>query len=39
MLDHGHAGLALGYATASLVAGFVAIAAATSVTRRVRLVA
>src|SRR5947208_11353291 len=38
MLDHGHAGLALGYAAASLVAGFVAVAAVTSVTRRVRLV-
>ena len=39
MLDHGHAGLAIGYAGASLAAGFVAVAAATSVTRRVRLVA
>jgi CrcB protein len=39
MLDHGHAGLALGYAAASIAAGFLAIAVATSVTRRVRLVA
>jgi CrcB protein len=38
MLDHGHAGLALGYAAASLAAGFVAVAAATSLTRRVRVV-
>jgi CrcB protein len=38
MIDHGHAGLALGYAAASLVAGFVAVAASTSITRRVRLV-
>ena len=38
MLDHGHWGLALGYTAASLAAGFVAVAAATSVTRRVRLV-
>jgi CrcB protein len=38
MLDHGHGGLALGYAAASLAAGFVAVAAVTSITRRVRLV-
>jgi CrcB protein len=39
MLDHGHAALAIGYAGASLAAGFVAVALATSLTRRVRLVA
>jgi CrcB protein len=38
MLDHGHGGLALAYAAATLAAGFVAVAAATSITRRVRLV-
>jgi CrcB protein len=38
MLDHGHGGLALGYAAASLAAGFAAVALATSITRRVRLV-
>ena len=38
MVDHGHPGLALGYAVASLVAGFAAVAVASSVTRRVRLV-
>jgi fluoride exporter len=38
MLDHGHGGLALGYAAASLAAGFVAVAAVTSITRRVRVV-
>jgi len=38
MLDRGHGGLALGYAAASLAAGFVAVAAATSITRRVRRV-
>ena len=38
MLDHGQLGLALGYASASLAAGFVALAAATSLTRRVRVV-
>jgi CrcB protein len=38
MLDHGHVGLAIGYAAASVAAGFVAVAVATSVTRRVRLV-
>jgi CrcB protein len=38
MLDHGHLGLAFGYAAASVAAGFVAVAAATSITRRVRLV-
>jgi CrcB protein len=38
MLDAGHAGLALGYALASLAAGFVALALATSLTRRVRTV-
>jgi CrcB protein len=39
MLDHGHIGLAAGYAAATIAAGFVAIALATSMTRRVRLVA
>jgi CrcB protein len=39
MLDHDHVGLALGYAAASIAAGFVAIALATSLTRRVRVVA
>jgi CrcB protein len=39
MLDHGHYALAAGYAAASIAAGFVAIALATSLTRRVRLVA
>ena len=38
MLDHGRVGLGMGYAAASLAAGFVAVAAATSITRRVRLV-
>jgi CrcB protein len=38
MLDAGHAGLALGYALSSLAAGFVAVALATSLTRRVRMV-
>ena len=39
MLDHGHTGLFLGYAGASIAAGFAAVALATSLTRRVRLVA
>lgn len=39
MLDGGHYGLAAGYAGASIGAGFVAVALATSVVRRVRLVA
>ena len=39
MLDGGHIGLAAGYAAATIAAGFVAIALATSMTRRVRLVA
>jgi CrcB protein len=38
MLDAGHAGLALAYALVSLAAGFVALALATSLTRRVRTV-
>lgn len=38
MLEHGHIALALGYAGASVAAGFLAVAAATSITRRVRLV-
>jgi fluoride exporter len=39
MLDHGRIGLALGYGSASLVAGFFAMAAATAMVRRVRIVA
>jgi CrcB protein len=39
MIDHQRLGLALGYAAASIAAGFLAVAAATSITRRVRLVA
>jgi fluoride exporter len=39
MLEHGHYGLGAGYAAASIAAGFVAAALATSLTRRVRLVA
>jgi CrcB protein len=39
MLDHGHAGLAAGYACASVAAGFVSIWLATSATRRVRVIA
>ena len=38
MLDHHHTGLALGYAAASIAAGFLAVALATSLTRRVRIV-
>jgi CrcB protein len=37
MLDRSQAGLALGYAAASIVAGFLAIAAATNLVRRGRL--
>jgi CrcB protein len=36
MLDAGRAGLALAYALASVVAGYVAVQAATALTRRVR---
>src|SRR3954466_181784 len=39
MLDRGHDGLALAYASASIAAGFAAVALATSLTRRVRMVA
>ena len=39
MLDRGEDGLAFGYAAASVVAGFVAVAAATAMVRRVRVVA
>jgi fluoride exporter len=39
MLDHGRIGLATGYAAASVLAGFVAVAAATAMVRRVRIVA
>jgi CrcB protein len=38
MLDRGDIGLAGGYAAASIGAGFVAVAAATAITRRVRIV-
>ena len=38
MLDGDHVGLAAGYAAASIAAGFAAVAAATAITRRVRLV-
>jgi CrcB protein len=39
MLDNGHAALAAGYAAASIAVGFVAIAAATNLVRRVRVIA
>ncbi len=39
MIDQERYGLAVGYATASVVAGFIAVAIATAVVRRVRLVA
>ena len=39
MLDHGDAGLAAGYAAASLTAGLLAVAAATNLVRRARLIA
>jgi CrcB protein len=39
MLEDGHVGLALGYAGASVLAGFLAIAAATNLVRRARLAA
>lgn len=38
MLDRGEVGLAAAYAAASVAAGFVAVAAATAITRRVRIV-
>jgi CrcB protein len=38
MLDGDHFGLAAGYAAASIAAGFLAVAVATAITRRVRLV-
>ena len=38
MIDRHHYGLALGYAGASVAAGFVAVWAATSIVRRVRVV-
>jgi CrcB protein len=38
MLDDGRYGLAAGYATASIAAGFAAVALATSLVRRVRVV-
>jgi fluoride exporter len=38
MLDGHHYGLAAGYASASIAAGFLAVAAATSMVRRVRVV-
>jgi fluoride exporter len=37
MLDHGRAGLAFGYAAASVAAGFAAVWAATAMVRRVRV--
>jgi fluoride exporter len=39
MLDHGHSGLAAGYAVASVAAGLVAIALTTNLVRRARLAA
>ena len=39
MLDHGDTVLAVAYAAASIVAGLVAVAGATAVVRRVRIVA
>ena len=39
MVDHGDLGLAAAYAAASIVAGFAAVWVATSVVRRVRVVA
>lgn len=39
MIDHHRYGLAAGYAAASIAAGYLAIFAATSIVRRVRLVA
>jgi CrcB protein len=39
MLDHGAAGLAAGYAAASIVAGFLAVALATNLVRRTPLAA
>src|SRR2546430_932748 len=39
MLDHGSVGLALGYAGASVVAGFGAVWLATALVRRIRVVA
>jgi CrcB protein len=39
MLDHGAAGLAAGYAAASIVAGFLAVALATNIVRRTPLAA
>jgi CrcB protein len=38
MLDHHRYGLAAGYATASLMAGYLAVYAATAMVRRVRIV-
>ena len=38
MLDRDHDVLAAGYAAASIAAGFVAVWAATAITRRVRVV-
>jgi CrcB protein len=39
MLEHDHVGLAVGYAGASVLAGFLAIAVATNLVRRARLAA
>lgn len=39
MLDHGRVGLAAGYAAATVIAGFLAVAASTAMVRRVRVIA
>jgi CrcB protein len=39
MLDHGRVGLAAGYAAASVIAGFLAMAASTAMVRRARVIA
>ena len=39
MLDHGRPGLAAGYATASVLAGFLAVLAGTNAVRRTRVLA
>lgn len=39
MLEHGHAGLAAGYAAATLVAGYLAVYGATAIVRRVAVLA
>lgn len=37
MVEHGHYGLAIGYTTASLIAGLIAVYIATALVRRVRV--